>query len=251
MDKFFELHRSSDPLLLANVWDVSSAKMAEKLNFQAIGTSSAAMASILGYKDGELMSFSELVFMVERIRACTSLPLTVDLESGYGDSTEEVLMNIIRLSELGVAGINIEDSKVNGVRTLIDPLELAKRISELKKALDKKRILMFINIRTDSFLIGIPNALEETEERIRIYKDADGIFVPCVENESDIQRIVKCTRLPVNVMCMPNLPDFGSLKQLGVKRISMGNFMYEAMQTRYQELLERVRNHSHFKAVFE
>ena len=110
--KFKDLHNQEKPLLIGNVWDVTSTKTAEKLNFQAIGTSSSAIAQILGYRDGEEIEFSEMEYMVKRIALNTKLPLSVDLESGYGDKPEEIVDRIKRLVALGAVGINIEDSIV-------------------------------------------------------------------------------------------------------------------------------------------
>ena len=109
---FQELHEQDKPLIIGNVWDAASAKAAEKLNFNAIGTSSAAIASMLGYDDGEQMSFSELLYIVKRILASTTLPLTVDIEAGYSRDPVEIANYIKTLADLGVVGINIEDSIV-------------------------------------------------------------------------------------------------------------------------------------------
>src|SRR5688572_26143183 len=114
-DQFVKLHLQVEPLLIANVWNAQSARLFEKLKFKALATSSAAVASTLGYSDGEQMSFDEYIFVVKRIRAVTSLPLSVDLEGGYGATADEVVPNIKSLSREGVVGINIEDSTiVNG-----------------------------------------------------------------------------------------------------------------------------------------
>ena len=117
-EKFVELHLSESPLILGNVWNVQSAKIFEKLKFKAIGTSSAAIANSLGYEDGENISFEEYFYIVKRISENTSLPLSVDIESGYSDDVDVILSNIIKLVEIGVVGINIEDSvckKINSI----------------------------------------------------------------------------------------------------------------------------------------
>lgn len=249
---FTELHQQNNPLLIANVWDIPSTKIAEKLGFQAIGTSSAAIASLLGYNDGEDMSFSELEYMVKRIRATTQLPLSVDIESGYSDDTNTIANNIIKLVNLGIVGINIEDSKVNEKRELINAEKFAQQLLEIKTILKAENKDIFINVRTDTFLLGVPNVIDETKKRIDLYTKAgaDGIFVPCIENLEDIQEIVNYTRLPINVMCMPNLPDFEILKNLGVKRISMGNFLFDKMYQNFKELENDVLINKSFKSIF-
>jgi len=231
---------------------VPSAKIAESLGFQAIGTSSAAIAKMLGYEDGEELSFSELRYIVERIKANTQLPLSVDIESGYSRDPVQIAQHIQALAELGVVGINLEDSIVNGQRRLLSAESFANTISIIKKELDKKGIDMFLNIRTDTFILGVPETLAATKERIRLYEQAgaDGIFVPCVVQEKAIQSIVESTDLPLNVMCMPDLPSFSILQQLGVQRISMGNFVFEKNYGLFEELMKGIRMEGSFGSVF-
>ena len=249
---FKNLHNQDIPLLIANVWDVPSAKIARELNFQAIGTSSSAIASLFGYQDGEEMTFSELEYMVNRIARNSNLPLSVDLESGYSRSSKEITNNIKKLVDIGVVGINIEDSVVHKSRTLLEAEKFAQTISEIVENLEKENIYIFINVRTDTFLLNVSNTIEETKRRIKLYENAgaSGIFVPCVEQISDIEEIVNCTQLPINVMCMPNLPDFETLNNLGVKRISMGNFIFDNMYSQFKSKTEEVLNRKSFKLIF-
>ncbi len=250
--EFKNLHYQDDPLLICNVWDVPSAKIAEKLNFQAIGTSSAATSATLGYKDGENISYTQLLQIVKRIKANTTIPFTVDIESGYSSEPSVIIEHIKELAGLGVVGINIEDSLVNDERELVNAEDLAKIISIIKEQFEKDEVNIFINARTDSFLIRLPNALEESIKRIPLYEQAgaDGIFMPCVEKEEDIKAIVESTKLPVNVMCMPGLPDFQTLKELGVKRISMGDFLFDKMYKGFEQTLNSIKTDQSFKPVF-
>lgn len=250
--EFEQLHRQHTPLLLANVWDVRSAKVAETLNFQAMGTSSAAMAAAMGYQDGGEMPFDELLYLVQRIRKNTNLPLSVDIESGHGRTAKEIATNIKRLAEIGVAGINIEDSIVTGSRNLLDADAFASILSEITENLRNEKVGMFINVRTDTFLLGIPNVLEETIKRIKRYEDAgaNGIFVPCIEDASAIREVIRCTELPLNVMCMPNLPDFDMLNTLGVKRISMGNFVFDWMYNQFETKTKEILQQKSFNPIF-
>ena len=252
MMEFKNLHNQEKPLLIGNVWDVPSAKTAEKLNFQAIGTSSSAIASILGYNDGEEMEFSELEYFVKRIALNTNLPLSVDLESGYSRKPKEIVNHIKRLVELGVVGINIEDSVVKEKRILLEVEDFTKTLTEIKKQLETQNIDIFLNVRTDTFILLQENVIEETKKRIHWYKNAgaDGIFTPCIEKEKDIETIVNSTNLPINVMCMPNLPDFDTLTKLGVKRISIGNFLFDKMYGKFEETVQTVLNQNSFKSIF-
>lgn len=250
--QFHQLHQQNTPLLLANVWDAASARLAEKLDFKAIGTSSAAIANLLSFEDGENMPFSDLLFMVERIASATSLPLSVDLESGYSRDRLQILQHIRELLPLGISGINLEDSVVKGKRTLLNTLEFAKTINTISNTLKEENKEVFLNIRTDTFLLNIDNPLEETIKRGKTYETAgaDGLFVPGITREDQIVELVKHSSLPLNVMCMPALPDFRTLSQLGVKRISMGNFVFND-SSRYQEaVLKKILAQGSFKSVF-
>lgn len=250
--KFKSLHYKNTPLLIGNVWDVPSTRVAERLNFQAIGTSSSAIAKLLGYNDGEEIGFSELKYIVKRIVSSTNVPLSVDLESGYSRNPSEIADHIIQLAALGVVGINIEDSIFKNDRILLDAHKFSKLLFEVRKLLEKENIEVFINVRVDTFLLRHPGVIEETKKRIRLYENAgaDGIFTPCIEKKTDIEEIVNCTNLPINVMCMPNLPDFGILKEIGVKRISMGNFLFDTMYSEFEYITEKVLEEQSFKSIF-
>lgn len=252
MMNFKELHQQSIPLLIGNVWDVKSAQIAEKLNFQAIGTSSAAMAHLLGYEDGEKMSFEELAYLVKRIAVSTNLPLSVDLEGGYSRSPSIIVNHLKQLVDLGVVGVNIEDSIVKTKRTFLPAEEFAQTLSEVVNQLRKEKVEIFLNIRTDAFLLGHSNRLEETKKRIQLYENAgaDGIFIPGITQDTDIKQMVKNTSLPINVMCMRDLSDFEKLRELGIKRISMGNFLFANMYQNLEISLTSITQQNSFKSIF-
>jgi 2-methylisocitrate lyase-like PEP mutase family enzyme len=251
--KFRELHHQTKPLIIGNVWNVQSAKVCEKLNFQAIGTSSAAIAHSLGYEDGERMPFSDLLFIVEKISKNIPLPFSVDIEFGYGNTVTEIANNIVELEKLGVVGINIEDSFFeNGDRKLKDGLQFSQLLQEVKRILSQQGISIFINVRCDAFLLNLPNALQIATERIEKYEQAgaDGIFLPCITKENDITTMVSQTKLPLNVMCMPELPNFETLEKIGVKRISMGNFLNGYAYTSLENMTSRILTEQSFNALF-
>lgn len=242
---FKELHQNEEPLLLGNVWNPQSAKVYEKLGYKALATSSSAVAHSLGYEDGENMTFGEYLYIIERILKSVSIPLTVDLEGGYGRNAEEIVSNISKLAEIGVVGINIEDSvMVNGIREITDKEIFYEKLKSIISKLKEKNIEIFVNLRTDPFLLGLENPVEETRQRIKLFEKAgiDGIFVPCITAENDIETIVNSTILPVTVMAMPELPDFITLKRLGVKRISSGNFangyIYKSLEEKGREIIK-------------
>jgi 2-methylisocitrate lyase-like PEP mutase family enzyme len=250
--QFNTLHQQATPLMICNVWDVASAKTADKAGFTAIGTSSAAIAALLGYEDGEQMDFDQLLFIVKRIAACSTLPLTVDIEAGYSDDPLITAGYIKALYDVGVVGINIEDSQVDGSRTLTEPNRFAGYLSAVRGQLMKDQIEIFINVRTDSFLLGVEDAVTETQNRASLYEaaGADGLFVPCITQTADIEAVINATDLPVNVMCMPDLPDFQSLTTLGVKRVSMGNFLFDVLQGDFEARLLDIQQAKSFQSVF-
>lgn len=253
MMNFALLHQQEEPLLIANVWDVSSAKAALAAGYKAIGTSSAAIAAMYGYDDGDGISFAELRHLVVCLRARCPLPLTVDMEYGYGESHEQIIDNLLALAELGVAGVNLEDSRLQqGKRVLQDPAEFASLLNAIRQRFADEKRSLFINARTDTFLLGMDNALAETLSRGQGYAQsgANGLFVPCVTQPADISAIAAAIPIPLNVMCMPTLPGFWELKALGVKRISMGDFPHQAVQSRTHALFADIVKAHSFDAVF-
>ncbi|MGC0865358.1 isocitrate lyase/PEP mutase family protein [Pantoea agglomerans] len=250
---FAELHNQNDPLLIANVWNAISAVAAQKAGYQALGTSSAAIAATLGYEDGQSMPFDELLYVVTRIRAISNLPLSVDMEAGYGDSAEKIAANLRCLAQIGVSGVNLEDSRIiNHVRQLDDASGFSGTLKSVCDTLKNEGYDLFLNVRTDTYLLAHERALQETLLRGQLYKaaGADGLFVPCLTSERDISIIANATGLPLNVMCMPDLPSFGRLKLAGVSRISMGNFVHSALQSKLTDLMHTIRLNQTFEGLF-
>lgn len=155
MMNFALLHRQDGPLLLANVWDVFSARAAQAAGYQAMG---AAIATMYGYDDGDGITFAELHHPIVRLQACCSIPLTVDMEYGYGDNHEQIIENLLALAELGVAGIDLEDSRVQqGKRVLQDSAEFASLLNAIRQRLaDEQHHLFIIVLRLSSPATGSP-----------------------------------------------------------------------------------------------
>ena len=250
---FKQLHHQEKPLLICNVWNTHSALQAEELGFKAIGTSSAAIANSLGYEDGEDMTFADLYTIVERIAKCVSIPLSVDIEAGYSRNEGDVLNNIQKLVDLGVSGINIEDSIVqDGKRVLLPADEFTEMLKYVKKGLKSQEKSLFINVRTDPFLLGASKPLETAIVRIHEYEKAgiDGIFVPCVVDLDDIKQLVSSTSLPVNVLAMPDMVNFETLADVGVKRLSMGNWLYDKLNRSFVDSLKCIQKEGTFSELF-
>ncbi|MCF6312454.1 MAG: isocitrate lyase/phosphoenolpyruvate mutase family protein [Verrucomicrobiales bacterium] len=251
-ESFLNLHHQDSPLLLGNVWNAHSAQIFQDLGFKAVGTSSAAIASTLGYEDGENMPFDDLLRIVANIQSKIDIPLTVDIESGYASDVTQIVHNIENLCKLGVVGINLEDSVVGGKRELVDAAEFAEKLLRIKANLRQNDINVFINVRTDPYVVGLEDAYAEAVKRSQLYSESgvDGIFVPAIINESEIRGVVESTQLPINVMCMPDLPCFQTLGKLGVKRVSMGPFIYNDSISNMQDSIKTVVDEQSFEILF-
>jgi 2-methylisocitrate lyase-like PEP mutase family enzyme len=251
-NKFKTLHHSDNLFVLPNVWNAKSALLFEELNFPAIATSSMAVANSLGYEDGETMPFSDYLFIIKRILSSIQIPLSVDMEMGYGTTDEKIFTNIQQLTDLGVVGINIEDSAIaKSARTLKDANAFAKTIEQIKNKLAAKGINLFINIRCDTYILNVKNKQQETLSRLKLYEKtgANGIFLPCICEEKDIAEIISHTKLPLNVMCIPGLPDFNTLNKVGVKRVSMGPFLFNKIYSNITEFSNTILKDKSFAAI--
>jgi 2-methylisocitrate lyase-like PEP mutase family enzyme len=250
---FKQLHYQPAPLLLSTIWDARSAAISQTLGFAALGTSSAAIASMLGYTDGEQMPFAELRYVVNRICTSTTLPVSVDLEGGYSRDPREIARHIWELAALGVVGINLEDSvSENGSRKQLSPEAFSETLRTVRRLCDKQQVKVFLNIRTDTYLLGTANPLTATLQRLRLYEaaGADGLFVPGLTNLTETRDICRATLLPVNVMALPALSDFAAMAAAGVRRISMGNFLFEALARQQTQLSQQIQQNQVFTSLF-
>ncbi|MFD2162804.1 isocitrate lyase/phosphoenolpyruvate mutase family protein [Paradesertivirga mongoliensis] len=191
---FHQLHHQKKPFILANAWNVKSAQLIEEAGFEAVGTSSGAIASSLGYEDGEKLPFNELLYIVRRIKACTSVPLSVDIERGYSDNLSVLSDNIQKLIDIGVSGLNIEDTQGEDI--------FLRKLECIKNYLIKTNQALFINARTDGFLQKLPSPLETTLKRAKLYQNtgADGLFVTAVPDAATIKEITSSVSMPVNIV---------------------------------------------------
>jgi len=231
---FRSLHEGGHPLVLFNIWDAGSARTVADSGASALGTASWAVAAAHGHADGERIPLDWVLDNLTRIVAATDLPVTLDLESGYGQSAADVGQTVARAIAAGAIGCNLEDSLPADGR-LRDPGEQAKRLAQARKAAEAAGIPFFINARTDVFFQKPPEAHDRTMvddalQRARIYAEAgaDGLFVPGLVDERLIAELVKGAPLPVNIMAGAATPPLARLAELGVARISHGPGPYLA-----------------------
>ena len=232
---FHDLHVPGRPLVLFNVWDAGSAKTVAKAGARAIATSSWAVAASQGLDDGEKLPLAEAISNLVRIARATDLPVTADIERGYGERASELGQTVRRTIDAGAIGCNIEDSLHSG--KLRERDAQAERISWVRKAAEAAGLSYFINARTDVFFQGPPEThghamVEDALERARAYAKAgaNGLFVPGLVDIGLIRIIAARSPLPVNVMIGEGSPSPGSLAEAGVARVSYGPGPYlEAM----------------------
>lgn len=223
-ETFHRLHAGPDPLVLVNAWDAVSARLVERAGAKAIATTSAGIAWALGYPDGERVPVDELLAATARICRVTGVPVTVDIERGFGDSTGAVCEVVRALIDMGVVGINIEDGALPSTRALAPPEILCERIEALRR-LDAR---FFINARTDTYFVANDDPAaryEDTLRRARRYASAgaDGIFVPGMSKLDEIAGLAAAVPLPVNVYAgHTQAPPVAVLAGAGVRRISLG-----------------------------
>ena len=237
--QFQQLHHEG-LLILTNVADAAGARLVEQLGCKAVATSSAAVAWLHGYQDGNALPLERLVSTVESIARVITVPLSVDIEAGYSDDLARVAEVLDAVIAAGAVGINIEDG-ASPPELLVRKIEIARQVAE------RRGVKLFINARTDVYLKGLVPAedrVAETLKRAALYQaaGADGLFAAGVTAEYEIAALCQGTPLPVNVLGLPGLPSPEALKALGVRRLSAGSriaeFLYGAMATVTKSFLE-------------
>jgi methylisocitrate lyase len=240
-DVFRALHVRGRPLVLYNIWDAGTARAVAAAGARALATGSWSVAAAQGWEDGEQVPLEFALANVRRIVASVELPLTMDLESGYGATATEVAGTIAAAIDAGAVGCNLEDSEPT-TGALRDCGQQVDRLAGARRAADGSGIPFFINARTDVFLVApreqhdlahVATALE----RARRFAEAgaDGLFVPGLVDAELIGRVVNGSPLPVNVMAAPGAPPIERLRELGVARISHGPGPYRKLMTALTE----------------
>lgn len=227
-ETFFSLHRRDRPLVLCNAWDAYSARLFESMGFEAVASSSAGQANALGYADGEAVDIDELFAALHRIARVVRVPVSADLEAGFGSGTANAVRTLERALDAGIVGGNFEDYDPAAEALL--PIESqCERIRALKarsQALGKR---FFVNARTDVMLKEVGDAstrIDRTIERLKAYAaaGADGVFVPGATEAGEIAQIAAAIDRPLNVLGGPAMPPVAELGRLGVARVSVGSW---------------------------
>lgn len=236
-----KLHDRSRILLFPNVWDVASARIVEEAGFPAVATSSAGIAAVLGYPDGQRIRRDEMLEMVARIARAVRVPVTADLEAGYDDAGATVEAAL----RAGAVGMNLEDSLPSGGLT---PLAAqVERVRSARAAADRQGVAFVVNARTDVYFTTegeVATRFERAVERACAYvkAGADCVFLPGVRDAETIGRLVKAIPAPVNVLAGPGTPPVAKLAALGVARVSAGSGPMRAALTAGRRAAEEMRD---------
>ena len=223
-----QAHESVEALVLPTAWDTWSAAVAEEAGFKALTIGSHPVADAIGSSDGENMDFSEYLTVVSKITKQVNIPVSVDVESGYG-LEPAVLIN--RLLEAGAAGANIEDVVHTEGDRVRDAQEHADYIADAREAADDAEVSFVINGRTDAVRLGTEvfnDPLAEAAKRIQLMQQAGArsVYPVALSTTEQVQTLVDAVTVPVNVTAHPvdghGAGDFSALKDLGVRRISFG-----------------------------
>lgn len=223
-------------LVLPNAWDAGSAALIAAAGAKAIATTSAGVSWALGRRDGQNLTREQMVDAIERIATTVDLPVTADIEGGYGPDADAVEETVSATLIAGAVGINLEDSQPAGEQ-LFNPAVQATRIASARgAAADAGMTDFFINVRTDVYLFGIgepEGRLDEVLRRARVYADAgaDGLFVPGLLDLDTLATLTAEVPLPINVMVGAGAPSVTDLARVGVRRVSLGMAITQAAYT--------------------
>lgn len=253
-EKLRKLHHGPRILALPNVWDVVSARIAEELGYPAIATSSAAVAFSLGYPDGQRISRGEMLDAVARITRAVRVPVTADLESGYGKTPEEIADFTKAMVAAGAVGLNFEDVTGDDESSHVELGLQVKKIRAIRETSAALGVPVVINARTDIYLMPIgPEAtrFERTVERLRAYREAgaDCLFVPGLYDRETIARLVKALGAPLNILASPSCPSLDELEKMGVARVSAGSSAMRAAMGAFRRVAKDWLTHGSYDSL--
>ncbi|MFF0573715.1 isocitrate lyase/PEP mutase family protein [Streptosporangium saharense] len=243
---FHSLHQGGGPLVLANAWDVASARLVEESGAGAVATTSAGVAWSLGAPDGDRLDRDQAIDLITRIAAAVELPVTADIESGFAADAEGVAETVRRVIAAGAVGVNIEDALRDGDTPLRPVEEQCERLAAARQAADEAGIPLFVNARVDVYLRGVGETpkerFETAVERATAYlaAGASGVFVPGVVDPETVAALAGAVAAPLNVLAGPGAPTVAELGALGVARVSLGSSIAEAAYALVREAAREV-----------
>ncbi|MEH3137914.1 MAG: isocitrate lyase/phosphoenolpyruvate mutase family protein [Mycolicibacterium neoaurum] len=239
-DALLALHRPGDPAILPTVWDAWSAKTVVEAGFTALTVGSHPVADSVGKPDGEGMSYDDLVTRVAQITGAVDVPISVDIESGYGESAARLIEGLL---SAGAVGLNIEDTVHSEGGRIRSDEDHAALVGELRKAADAAGVHVVINARTDLFLRQVGDEADRFDRavhklRLAAEAGADSLYPVGRHDDDTYRRLVEALPLPVNAIALPGQDDPARFGPLGVGRISFGPFLQGALTSRITELVD-------------
>jgi 2-methylisocitrate lyase-like PEP mutase family enzyme len=236
-----KLHQESDVLVLPNAWDSLSARVFETCGFTAIATTSAGIAYTLGYPDGEMLGREEMAEATSRVAAAVKVPVTADIEAGYGTSPEDAAETARAIIEAGAVGLNLEDAAdatPPGSEGHLGDEPEASQVVDLQLQLEKIRAVVqageeagvpiVVNARTDLYWRSVDDPEWRFSEAVRranafLEAGAECVFVPGVKDPETISALAREIAGPLNVLASPGISPIPELARLGVRRVSVGS----------------------------
>ncbi|MFI5267044.1 MAG: isocitrate lyase/phosphoenolpyruvate mutase family protein [Chloroflexota bacterium] len=237
------LHRLGEPLLLANVWDVASAKLVEELGYSAVATSSSAVAHTFGELDTDVMPLDVAFGVVGRVAKAVNLPVTADLEAGYQLSADEFVQKVLAA---GAVGFNLEDSDHHGSGVLVDLEKQTERIAAVRAAAKRAGVDVVVNARVDVYVRHVGDAGEQLKEGVRrgrayLEAGADCVYPIMISDERAIGDFVQGIGGAVNVNLRAGTPTLDVLRRLNVARVSLGGGLFRIAMTATRQAAEALR----------
>jgi 2-methylisocitrate lyase-like PEP mutase family enzyme len=228
-----KLHGGPRILVLPNAWDVASARIVEELGFPAIATTSAGIAASLGYPDGQKISRDEMLGMVGRIARAVRVPVTADLEAGYGVTAKDMIDTVKAMVEAGAVGMNLEDVTGSDESTQVELKFQVEKIRAIRTVGESLGVPVVLNARTDIYLMPIgpvETRFDRTVQRLRAYHEAgaDCLFVPGLSDAETIAKLVRALGAPLNILLTAGSPSLPDLEKMGVARASTGSGVMRA-----------------------
>ncbi len=251
-DALRRLHVGPRMLVLPNAWDVATARLVEDAGFPAIATTSAGVAWAWGYPDGERISRADMLSSVARIAASVRVPVTADMEGGYGPTAAAAAETARGVLAAGAVGLNLEAGLASG--SLLDTTLHVERIHAVREAGEALGVPLVINARTDAFEIkewDTARRFTEAVRRANAYRaaGADCLFVPHVSDGATIGRLAREITGPLNVIAGPPAPPLGELERLGVRRASLGPRLVQAALGLVRRMATELRERGTYDAM--
>jgi 2-methylisocitrate lyase-like PEP mutase family enzyme len=236
-ERLRKLHHGPRILVFPNAWDVASARMMEEAGYPAIATSSSGVAAALGYPDGQRISRKEMLEVVARIARAVRVPVTADMEAGYGISVKDMVETAKAVVASGAVGMNLEDVTGDDESSLVETALQVKKIRAICEASSSLGVPLVVNARTDIYLLQIGDAATRFERTVR--------------DPETISKLVKALAAPLNILLSPGCPPLGELEKLGVARASAGSAMMRASLGLVQRIGKELMEKGTYESLFD